>query len=351
MKKIILLALLLIGSPVFATNLDEMIGQMIIVGFKGDNVDAKCFQKVLKQIEKNDISGVIVFEDNIKNKNEFSKMTLAIKNTKSKHKPFISIDQEGGKVQRMNKNNGYKDFPTAKKISKTNPQNAYKEYFEMAKILNEANININFAPCVDLAINKNSIIEKKERSYSDNPNIVAIYATEFIKAHSDNNIITSIKHFPGHGSPKGDTHKGFVDITNTHLQDEIIPFVITANITPLEMIMVSHLYNQNIDKDYPASLSSKTIEYLKQETNFDGIIITDDLDMGAVRKNYPLKTIVIKSIQAGENILLFSNRENYDPNLVKKIHKIVKKEIKNGTIDIHTIKKSYEKIIKIKENI
>ena len=294
MKRLILLTLLLIGTPVFAANLDEMIGQMIIVGFKGDNINSKGFHKILKQINTNEISGVIVFEDNIKNNEDFLQMTTAIQNSKSKYKPFIGIDQEGGKVQRMNKNNGYKDFPTAKNIAQTAPQNAYNEYFEMAKILKGSNININFAPCIDLAINKDSIIEKKERSYSDNPQIVSMYATEFINAHTENKIITSIKHFPGHGSPKGDTHKGFVDITKTHLQEEIIPFVETANVSPLEMVMVSHLYNKNIDKNYPASLSKATIDFLKNETKFDGIVITDDLDMGAVRKNYQLKAILTK---------------------------------------------------------
>lgn len=349
LKKIFITLLMLSCAPAFACDLDEMIGQMIIVGFNGNNINAKEFKKVLKQIDQNKISGVIFFEDNIKNKIEFLKMTNAIKNSKAKYTPFISIDMEGGKVQRMNSNNGFEDIKTAKEVAKSSTNEAYKEYYKMAKMLKDANINLNFAPCVDLAINKNSIIEKKERSYSDDPEIVTKYASEFIKAHTDNQIITSIKHYPGHGSPKGDTHLGFVDITQTHTEKEIIPFIKTANLTQLQMVMVSHLYNKNIDTIYPASLSNKTIEeHLKPQINFEGIIISDDLDMGAVKDNYTLETIVTKGISAGENILLFSNRKKTNPNLVKDIHKIVKKELKKGTIKVEQIETSYEKIKNIK---
>ena len=246
MKKIILILVMILSIqiPLFAADLNEMIGQMIIVGFVGDNVKSKGFKEVLKQVENNEISGVIFFEDNIKNKEEFLKMTSALKNSKAKYPPFIAIDMEGGYVQRMNKNNGFKNFKSAKQISKLTEDEAYKEYFEMAKMLKEADINLNFAPCVDLAVNKESIIEQKERSYSNDPKVVVKYAKQFIKAHEKNNIITSIKHFPGHGSPTGDTHLGFVDATKTYSDNELYPYLYLADVSPLQTVMISHLYNK-----------------------------------------------------------------------------------------------------------
>ena len=352
MKKIILILVMILSIqiPLFAADLNEMIGQMIIVGFVGDNVKSKGFKEVLKQVENNEISGVIFFEDNIKNKEEFLKMTSALKNSKAKYPPFIAIDMEGGYVQRMNKNNGFKNFKSAKQISKLTEDEAYKEYFEMAKMLKEADINLNFAPCVDLAVNKESIIEQKERSYSNDPKVVVKYAKQFIKAHEKNSIITSIKHFPGHGSPTGDTHLGFVDATKTYSDNELYPYLYLADVSPLQTVMISHLYNKNIDKKYPASLSYQTIEkFLRIQTNFDGVIITDDLDMGAIRKNYDLYEIVSLSINAGENILLFSNRFEHDKKLVDKINLAIKSGLVDGYILSDNLVNSYERIIKLKK--
>ena len=350
MKKLLLTALLFFMPPVFAADLDEMIGQMLIVGFNGNTANSKGFKTVLKQIDNNEISGVIFFEDNIKNKNEFLKMTNAIKNSRAKIKPFISIDMEGGHVQRMNENNGYKRFKTAKQLSKLTKEAAYQEYSEMAKILKESNINLNFAPCVDLAINPESIVEKKERSYSDNPEIVSQYAKEFIKSHYENGIISSVKHFPGHGSPTGDTHLGFVDISETYTKEELIPFYETVNLYPLQMVMVSHLFNKNMDDNYPASLSYKTIQnYLKPF--YSGVVISDDLDMGAIRKNFALEEIVVNAIMAGEDILLFSNRKNADKNLVKNIKYMVNKAVVNNEISYDMIQASYNKIINLKQQL
>ena len=352
MKKIILILVMILSIqiPLFAADLNEMIGQMIIVGFVGDNVKSKGFKEVLKQVENNEISGVIFFEDNIKNKEEFLKMTSALKNSKAKYPPFIAIDMEGGYVQRMNKNNGFKNFKSAKQISKLTEDEAYKEYFEMAKMLKEADINLNFAPCVDLAVNKESIIEQKERSYSNDPKVVVKYAKQFIKAHEKNSIITSIKHFPGHGSPSGDTHLGLVDATKTYKEFELYPYLYLANLNDMQTVMISHVYNKNIDERYPASLSYKTIEkFLRIQTNFDGVIITDDLDMGAIRKNYDLYEIVSLSINAGENILLFSNRFEHDKKLVDKINLAIKRGLVDGYILSDNLVNSYERIIKLKK--
>lgn len=352
MRKILIFLLLLIATPCFALDIDEMTGQMIIVGFLGDNIKSKGFKTILKQIENNEISGVIFFEDNIKSKEDFLQMTTAIKNSKAKYTPLIAIDMEGGYVQRMNKNNGFRSFKSAKQISKLKEDEAYKEYFDMAKTLKEMNVNLNFGPCIDLAINENSIIESKERSYSKDPKIVSKYAKTFLKAHYDNKIITSIKHFPGHGSPTGDTHLGFVNSTETYKDEELYPYLELSNLNNLQTVMVSHLYNKNFDEKYPASLSYKTIEkFLKVQADFDGVIITDDLDMGAIRKNYELNEIVTLAINAGENILLFSNRLNGEENLAQKINFIVKQGLIEGTILPENILNSYNKIIELKKNL
>ena len=116
--------------------------------------------------------------------------------------------------------------------------------------------------------------------------------------------------------------------------------------------MISHLYNKNIDEKYPASLSYKTIEkFLRVQADFDGVTITDDLDMGAIRKNYELDEIITLAINAGENILLFSNRFDADENLVKKFNLIIKQGLIDGVIIPDNILNSYKKIVKLKKNL
>ena len=173
-----------------------------------------------------------------------------------------------------------------------------------------------------------------------------------IEEHNKKNIITSIKHFPGHGDATGDTHKGFVDSTNTFDKKELQPYIELKKYDKLNTVMVSHIFNSNIDKNFPASLSEKTINLLKNNIGFEGVIISDDYDMGAIRKNYSLRQIVVNSINSGINIMIFSNNiTKNNSSIIKKIHKITKEEIKKGNIKQQNIDSSYKKIIELKRNI
>ena len=330
-----------------AQTIDEKVGQMIIVGFKGDNIKSKEFKKILKFIKNKEISGVILFSKNIKNKNDLILMIDKLK-TCSDVLAFISIDNEGGYIQRFD----FINFKSAKEISNLSENDARKEYSKMADVLKEIGINFNFAPCVDLAINPNSIIEKKERSYGADTKNVTKYASIMIEEHNKKNIITSIKHFPGHGSASKDTHKGIVDNTNYFDKKELEPYKNLKKYDNLNTVMISHIFNSDIDENYPASLSEKTINLLKNDIGFKGIIVSDDYDMGAIRKNYTLREIVINSINSGIDIMLFSNNiEKNDSSTAKKIHKIIKEEIKKGNIKEENINNSYKKIIELKRKL
>lgn len=332
--------------------LDEMIGQMIIVGYHGNSIDSKGFKTVLNQIENNQISGVILFEHNIKDKKSLNEMTKQIKNSKAKYKPFISIDQEGGYVQRMNKKNGFKDFPTFYAVSKMSKKNASKIYKDMASDLYKSNFNLNFTPCVDLSLNKDSIISKKERSFSNEAQKVVQYSKIVIGEHQKKGIITTLKHFPGHGSAIGDTHLGFVDASKDWKKDEIKPYISLLKYNPNQMVMVAHTFNNHFDNKFPSSLSKKTVnDYLRTKIGFEGVVITDDLDMLAIKNNYTLEETVINAINAGVDILLFCNFKEENPNLPSEIHNIIVNAIKQGKINEKDIVLSYNRIIKLKSNL
>ena len=350
MKKLslLLISLVLLMGQVLAIDLDDKIGQMIIVGFNGNSVRSLGFKRVLKKIKKGEISGVILFSKNIKDKNSLVEMNNKIISSNATV-PFVAIDNEGGYVQRYD----FMKHNSAKTVSTYTEKEAGIHYSSMAKFEKSLGINFNFAPCVDLAINKESIINKKERSFSDDPKIVSKYAKIFVEEHNKQNIITSIKHFPGHGSVVGDTHKGFVDATETFRKDEIKPYKNLKNYSKLNTVMVSHIYNKNFDEKYPASLSENTIKnLLKKEIGFKGVIVSDDYDMGAIIDNYTLRENVVLAVNAGVDIMIFSNNlKRHDRNISKKIHKIIKQEIKKGNIKEADIDNSYRKIMALKSQL
>ncbi len=334
-------------------SLDEMIGQMIILGFKGNSNYSKGFKEISNNLKEGKISGVIFFEDNIKNKENLDEMTSILFKTRMAARPFIAVDMEGGQVQRMNSKNGFMDYSSAQKMAEEfDTKKAGEFYSGMAQTLSASLFNLNFAPCVDLDLNENSILHKKQRSYSKDPNKVTLYAYEFIKAHTDKGIVTTLKHFPGHGSVAEDTHLNFADGTATHKEIELEPYENLMFKNDLQMVMVSHIFNENYDEIYPASLSYNTVnELLRRSMGFNGVVITDDLDMGAIRQNYDLEDTVIQAINAGNDILLFSNRERHNPNLADDINKIIKNAILDGLIEPYRIQQSYDRIIKLKKTI
>jgi len=332
--------------------IEKKIGQMILVGFEGDSVGSEGYQKVYSDLKSGNVGGVIFFEKNIKDKKTLSQMTSQI--AELKNKPLISIDQEGGFVQRLNEKNGSKKYPSAYKLALGNTKDAYNTYNAMSKELKGMHFNYNFGPCVDLLVNPDSIITKKERGYSSDVKTVVEFAKTFIDAHYKNGIITSLKHFPGHGSPKGDTHLGFVDASKTWNENELMPYVSLMNSNPLQTVMISHIFIDKLDSEKPAVLSAPVITgLLREKMGYNGVVITDDLDMGAIKNNYSLEEIVVGSINAGADILLFSNfkSEDADPELVKKIHKIVLRAVSDKRIPRSKIDESYRRIQELKTQL
>lgn len=347
----ILIALLLVMSPVFANpTLDEMTGQMILVGFQGDSANSKQYKTILKQLEKGQITGVILFEHNVKDPVELLKMTKGIRYAKAKYTPFISLDQEGGRIQILREKNGFVDYLSPKDVSSAlNLKEAYMMYDEMAKTDKAYGFNVSYVPCVDLILSENSIINQKSRAFSKDPKIVEKYAKEVLKSHYKNNIITSLKHFPGHGSAVGDTHLGFVDASKNWNEIELLPYSKLINSNDLQMVMVTHVFVKQLDEKYPASLSNKIItELLRNKMGYKGVVITDDLHMDAIRKQYTLEETVIEGINAGNDILMFSNFDYPDMKTPEKVQKIIKKAVKEGKIDKKQIEQAYERIKKLK---
>ena len=372
MKKFILIILLLFCytlsfADVNDTDLRKKISQMIIVGFNGTEITQD--NPIYNDIKNENISGVILFlKDALKIKNNEKDITKNIKSPKqlkklikqikklSPQKLFICIDEEGGQISRLPSSLGFKLKTLSHKQlgDKDDIKLTFKQAKKIAKKLKKLGINVNFAPCVDLAINKESdIIYKRERAFSEDPQIVFKHAQAYIQAHNKYNILTVAKHFPGHGSAIGDSHNGFTDVTSTWNKIELEPYITLDDEGLLNAVMIAHVFNENLDNEYPATMSQKIItDILKKEIGFRGLVITDDMQMKAISDNYPLEDSIITAINAGNDILLFANNLNNDyPDLVKQFNDIVFNAVKNGKISQDRIEESYKKITEIKAGL
>ena len=343
-----------------ARKLDAMIGQMIMVGFNGRSERDPGVIAVREQLAKGTIGGVVIYPDNIGSRETLRALTAYLRNAKSSPLPFIAVDQEGGVVQRLAPENGHSSFPSARSVganpSFASPEAAERLYAAMAEELAGAGFNLNFGPVVDLSLNPNNyVIVQRNRSFGADPNTVAALAGAFIRAHRAAGVATTAKHFPGHGSSTADSHKILADISETWQEIEIEPYRTLAKDGLLDAVMVGHLYHPRFSDGAkaPASLSGRAIAALrdKGQIGFKGVVVSDDLEMGAVRDDYSLEERVVKAVNAGTDLLVFSNVKERDPELGTRLHGVIADAVRTGRISRSRIEKAYGKISLLKRRI
>ena len=353
--RFVLLATLLstLSLSASAVSLDEKIASLVVLGFHGTKVDAN--STIIKEIEAG-LGGVIYFDKdpmnkmkrkNIVNAKQVKALSQALQSA-GEGRLLICVDEEGGKVARLKRQDGFLIFPSAEDVAKTSERQAMEYYDAMAKMLDDNGINTNFAPSVDLLFSYNPIIAGKKRAFSSDPAVVSNYASIFVQAHRRHHVLTVIKHFPGHGSSKADSHKGFTDVTKTWSAKELEPFNNMIESQNVDMIMTAHIFNKNLDAKYPATLSHKTnTELLRNTLHYEGVIITDDLQMAAIRKHYTLHESIRLALNSGVDILLFAN-QLAEPLSLEKIVAVVKEEMQSGQITKERIDSAYRRVEKLK---
>ncbi len=356
MKRLLSLAFLIVLTHVVLAqrdSLDIKIGQMILIGFPKAEVD----KTVLEEVRQGKAGSIILFEKNIPAKNSYhalKKITWTYQNA-SPIPLIIAIDQEGGRVNRLKEKYGFPRSVSAANLGKM-PLDSVRFYGETtATTLAGLGINMNFAPVVDLASNSNNpIIAKVERAYAVSPDSVALYAKEFIRQHQRAGVLTALKHFPGHGSSKDDTHLGIADVTNTWSEEELKPYRLLISEGYAQSIMTAHIVNKKLDASgNPGTLSSKIIQgILRGQLNYQGVIFSDDMQMHAITKHYGLEEAIKLSILAGVDILTFSNNiSGSQERTVDKVHSIIRKFVEDGTIPRQRIDESFRRIMRMKQSI
>ena len=340
--------------------LEQKVGQMLLVGFRGFTAEEG--SQIVRDLSEYHIGSVILFDRDVAlGSNERNiKTTEQVKNLNEQLQSYsdipllISIDQEGGFVTRLKPQHGFRaNTPSHQRLGEEGLETTLNASEVLGRNLSELGINLNFAPVVDLNVNpRNPIIGRFQRSFSDDPNSVTAHAAEFIRGHELNRVGAVLKHFPGHGSSENDSHVGFTDVTHTWSDVELKPFKELIEKGKADFIMTAHVFNRHLDSEVPATLSKRVIDgILRNELGFDGVIISDDMNMGAIKDHFDHSESVVMAINAGVDILLFGNNLEFDENIIPTVHSIIMTAIEDGKISIERIEESARRVLKFKQKI
>ena len=317
----------------------EKLGQMVMIGIQGTKVD----DDSLYMLHQFHMGGVILFDRNMDSPEQVKQLTSDLQAQSNEKVPlFIGIDEEGGDVVRMAEK--LTPPPSQKEIGATGDiEQARTWAIKTAKSLKDMGINVNFAPVADIGSND-------KRSYSTDANTVIDFVRAATKGYQQENIIYSLKHFPGIGKGKVDSHvdSSSIDVAKEVLMTEdILPFktIIDENEPNDYFILVSHLKYPALDEEYPASLSSKIMtDLLRNELGYKGIIITDDMEMGAVANQNDFRSIGVKAVKAGVDIVLVCHEYQHQ----QEVYLGLLDAVNSGEISQERIDESVKRIIKVK---
>lgn len=345
-----------------SATLREKVGQLLLIGFRGCT-PAEC-GVIERDIREHHIGSVILFDQDMadgtidsgsRRRNIVSPeqvRTLLTHLQKQATIPLlVSIDQEGGRVNRLKPAYGFPESISHEELGRLDdPAATYRHAEATARTLAGLGINLNLAPVVDLdAHPDNPIIKGKGRSFSSDPEKVARHAAEFVRAHRAHGVLTCAKHFPGHGSATGDTHLGLVDVTQTWHERELVPFQRLVAAGLCDAVMSAHVFNRRLDPERPATLSPAVITgLLREKLGFQGVITSDDLEMKAISSHYGLEKSVPMAIEAGIDVLCFGNNLSYDPDIAGKAANILVRAVESGRISAARIDASYQRVLALK---
>lgn len=308
-------------------DLTSKIGQLFLIGFAGDHLGPD--HPLRADIAEGNLGGVILFDrfvagrsdrHNIVDAAQIRDLTAALQDLAG-GRLLIAVDQEGGRVSRFPARRGFPETPPAAALGAAGIAATAQAARQTAEMLAGAGVNFNLAPVVDLDLNPdNPIIGRYGRSFSNAAATVVSHAKAWIGAHRELGIASCLKHFPGHGSSGEDSHLGLVDISNCWSEAELEPYRRLIDGGFAEAIMVGHLKNTTLDRHCPATLSAKTLEFLlRRQLHFDGLLLSDDMQMRAITDLYGLEEACCRALAAGIDMLIIGNNLHHDQQVFRSL--------------------------------
>lgn len=335
-------------------SLREKVGQLFIVRPEAlaENSNAETApatdrvdDAVISRIEEYPVGGIALFSRNITSAEQLP-MFISDLQSSSKYPLFIAVDEEGGRVARIANSDFFNvaSYKSMEDIGKSGDASKAEEVGrQIGLYLKELGFNLDFAPVADTNTNPQNIVIG-DRSYGSDPALVARMVSAQLDGMHDSGIMGTLKHFPGHGDTKDDTHSGYVSIEKTwdELKEcELVPFI-TA-LPKADMVMVSHITAVNVTSDkLPTSMSETMITgKLRNELGYDGVIITDAMAMGAVADNYTSAEAAVTAVKAGVDIVLM-------PQNLDEAFNGVMNAVTDGEISMERLDESVMRILKLK---
>jgi beta-N-acetylhexosaminidase len=337
--------------------LRDRIGQMLLVGFRGLTLDDA--GDIAADIRERNLGGILLFDTDqpthskVRNVESPAQLTALVSALQAVATTplFVAIDEEGGLVARLDQRHGFPPTISAADLGARDDAAFTRQAAEqIAGTLASVGVNLNLAPVVDLNVNPtNPIIGALGRSFSADPAIVTAQAEAFIQGHHAKGVHTTLKHFPGHGSSTGDTHLGVVDVTATWSAVELEPFANVVHDGLADAVLTAHVFNSTLDSEHPATLSNATITgKLRQEIGWDGVVISDDMQMGAIRQAYGYPDAVRLAILAGVDVLTIAQQQVFEPGIVAHTIDLIEGFVMDGSLTEARIDASYARIQALK---
>ena len=304
--------------------LKQAVGQLFIVGFEGTSLPAPLTGALLK----NEVGGIILFRRNIADATQLRALTQSVRNLNLLFPAWIAVDQEGGKVQRLSENVGVPKLPPASEIGKLTPDETFEYARGLARTVRDFGFNLDFAPVLDIHTNpQNPIIG--DRAFGTTPQDVIDHAIPFMNGLLAEGIVPCGKHFPGHGDTDLDSHTDTPVVQHDilRLRDvEFQPFKAAIQ-AQIPMIMTAHIVMQGLGERFPSTLSPSIVTgILRQELGFDGVIVSDDLEMDAIIDNFGCLEAVLFGLRAGVDLFLVCKSQYLWAPLCKQVMAEAKKD-------------------------
>jgi beta-N-acetylhexosaminidase len=322
------------------------VAELLLVGFSGTAVPGN--DEIRHLVCDVKVGGIILFERdvatgkprNLVSPEQVRRLTTDLQALASfcVGRPlFIAADNEGGRVMRLSPRLGFPPSPSAQELGEADDVEATRaEARRMGATLREAGINWNLAPVVDVALNpQNPAVVTLGRSFSADPARVTAHARAFIEGMHEAGILTALKHFPGHGSSLKDSHVGFTDVTQTaDLDKELAPYRALIALGLADSVMTAHVFNRGLDPWDPATLSRYTVKrVLRGWLGYQGVVVSDDLLMGAIIRHYGLEEAAVAALGAGVDVLLVAqNSLGGVPGAVDRVVAALDRAIADGSI-------------------
>ena len=339
-------------SPTFdEARLRRKIASLLVVGFRGERPGSNDW---ITKAVRDGLGGVILFDrelrtDAVRNISSPGQVTALVNSLKraAPGRLIVSVDQEGGRVARLNPGNGFPASRSEAEIGAANSMPTTRSWAQgIVRALTSVGINLNYAPVVDLDVNPNNpAIGKLGRGFSGTVGVVVANATEEIQVHRAAGVRTSLKHFPGLGSATGNTDFDVVDVSGTWHRNELEPFQRLIASGTADSVLVGHLLNRQLDPNRPASLSPAVVnDLLRGKLGWKGPTISDDMQAAAITRRYRRDEATALAFEAGLDLLVFANQQVYDTKIVDETLDTVVDLVRRGRLTEARIDQSVARV-------